>query len=359
MRRVRVIFSALALVFLTPVMSFGQGATGEISGMVTDPQRASVPGATITIKNLDTPFQRQTTTNTDGYYRFVGLPVGRYEIRSEHQGFKTGIINLKLTVAEKLIANFDMEVGAVTEEVVVTVTAGGEVETTGSTISGLVDEKKIRDLPLNGRDMAQLVLLQPGVVNSRSSVQSSNTGRGTRFSVAGARPSQNLFQVDGTTINDALNNTPGSAQGLLVGVETVKEFRVLTNTYSAEYGRSTGGVFLAITKSGTNDFSGSLFEFLRNDNLDARNFFDGEIPEFRRNQFGFTVGGPVMLPFGEGKRAGYNGKNKTYFFGSYEGLREFKGISTVSVVPDDRARLGILPLASDPCNKTTTVGVDP
>src|SRR5262249_36603360 len=157
---------------------------------------------------------------------------------------------------------------------------------------GLVDEKKMRDLPLNGRDIAQLILLQPGVVNSRGSVQSANTGRGTRFSVGGARPSQNLFQLDGTTINDALNNTPGSAQGLLLGVETVKEFRVLTNTYSAEYGRASGGVFIAVTKSGTNDFRGSAFEFLRNDNLDARNFFDSgpSKPEFRRNQFGFTLG---------------------------------------------------------------------
>src|SRR5262249_36961737 len=158
--------------------------------------------------------------------------------------------DIALTVAEDAIVNFTMQVSSITGTVLVT-TEGNQVETSSSTVSGLVDEKKIRDLPLNGRDMAQLILLQPGVVNSRWSVQSSNNGRGTRFSVAGSRPSQNLFQLDGTTINDALNNTPGSAQGLLVGVETVKEFRVLTNTYSAEYGRSTGGVFLAVTKSGT------------------------------------------------------------------------------------------------------------
>src|SRR5215510_7712514 len=148
MLKLRLILPAVALGLLTSIMIFGQGTTGEISGTVKDPQGASVPGATITIKNLDTPFQRQVTTNTDGYYRAVGLPVGRYEIRSEHQGFKTGITNLKLTVAEKLIADFDMEVGAITEQVMVTVTAGGEVETTDSTISGLVDEKKIRDMPL-------------------------------------------------------------------------------------------------------------------------------------------------------------------------------------------------------------------
>ena len=305
----RLIFSALSLIVLSAVLVSGQGTTGEISGKVKDPQGAAVPGATITATNLDTPFKRQVTTNGDGDYRFVGLPVGRYEVRFEHQGFKTGIVNLKLTVAEERVANFDMEVGTFTEQVIVNAIEGTEVETGNSTLSGLVDEKKIRDLPLNGRDMAQLILLEPGVVNSRGSAQTSDTGRGTRFSVAGARPSQNLFQLDGTTINDALNNTPGSAQGLLVGVETVKEFRVLTTNYSAEYGRATGGVFIAVTKSGTNQFHGSGFEFLRNDVLDAANFFDnasglGKGP-FRRNQFGFTVGGPVMLPFGEGKDAGW------------------------------------------------------
>src|SRR6267143_1016618 len=192
MRSRRLIFLAPSLIVLFAALVSGQGTSGEISGTVRDTQGASVPGATVTITNLDTPFKRQLTTSGDGYYRFVGLPVGRYEVRAEHQGFKTGITKLSLTVAEVATANFDMEVGAVTETVTVS-TTGSEVETTNATMSGLVDEKKIRDLPLNGRDMAQLVLLQPGVVNSRSSVQSANTGRGTRFSVAGARPSQNLF----------------------------------------------------------------------------------------------------------------------------------------------------------------------
>src|SRR5256714_1377009 len=362
MRTQRLILSALSVVALSTVLAFGQGTSGEISGSVQDAQGAAVPGATVTVTNLDTPFKRQVTTNGDGDYRFVGLPVGRYEVRFEHQGFKTGIVNLKLTVAEERVANFDMEVGTFTEQVIVNATGGTEVETSNSTLSGLVDEKKIRDLPLNGRDMAQLILLEPGVVNSRGSAQTSDTGRGTRFSVAGARPSQNLFQLDGTTINDALNNTPGSAQGLLVGVETVKEFRVLTTNYSAEYGRATGGVFIAVTKSGTNQFHGSGFEFLRNDALDAANFFDnasglGKGP-FRRNQFGFTVGGPVMLPFGEGKNVGYNGKNKTFFFTSYEGLRETKAITTTAIVPDDNARLGILPDPSNPKTKTIKVTVD-
>jgi Carboxypeptidase regulatory-like domain/TonB-dependent Receptor Plug Domain len=321
----------------------GQATSASVSGTITDQNSAVIPGAMVVIKNIETGQERKVQTDSAGNYSAAGLSPGNYELRVERQGFNSELRRgLKLTVAEEAQLNVQLNVSGVQEAVQVTDAGAAQVETNTSTISGLVDEKKIRDLPLNGRDMAQLVLLNPGVVNSRASVQSANTGRGTRFSVAGSRPSQNLFQLDGTTINDALNNTPGSAQGLLVGVETVKEFRVLTSTYSAEYGRATGGVFLAVTKSGTNDLHGSAFEFLRNDNLDARNFFDscpsgsgasckaGGRPEFRRNQFGFTAGGPII-------------KNKTFFFGSYEGLREFKGISVVSLVPNNNARAGILP----------------
>lgn len=321
----------LVLLFaLSKAPALGQVSTGIISGTITDPQGAMVPGAAVTIKSLDTGLGRRVLSDEKGSYRAVGLSTGHYELRVEQQGFDAQVrTGLTLTVAQEMVVNFDLKVRSVTAEVVISGDAA-QVETTVSTLNGLVDEKKIRDLPLNGRDMAQLILLQPGVTNSRASVQSSNTGRGTRFSVAGSRPSQNLFTLDGTTINDALNNTPGSAQGLLIGVETVKEFRVLTNTYSAEYGRATGGVFVAVTKSGTNDLHGSLFEFLRNDLFDARNFFDKEKPAFRRNQFGFTIGGPIA-------------KNRSFYFGSYEGLRERKGITTVSIVPDSNARLGTLP----------------
>ena len=221
----------------------GQATSASVSGTITDQNGAVVPGASITIKDTDTGRERKIQTNESGSYRAVGLSPGNYEVRIEHQGFKAELrTGLKLTVAEDAVLDVQLAVSGVQEAVQVNVAGVAEVETSNSTMSGLVDEKKIRDLPLNGRDMAQLVLLQPGVVNSRASVQSANTGRGTRFSVAGARPSQNLFQLDGTTINDALNNTPGSAQGLLVGVETVKEFRVLTSTYSAEYGRASGAI---------------------------------------------------------------------------------------------------------------------
>src|SRR6266851_682358 len=254
--------------------ALGQETTGSISGTVTDPQGALIPATTVTIRNLDTGLVRSSTSDGSGYYRAVALPTGHYEVKAERQGFDAELrTGLALTVAQEAVVDFSLKLRSLSEQIVITSQSSG-VETTGPTMSGLVDEKKIRDLPLNGRDMAQLILLQPGVVNSRGSVQSSDTGRGTRFSVGGSRPSQNLFQLDGTTINDALNTTPGRAQWLLVGVAPVKEFRVLTSSYSAEYGRVTGGVFLAVTKSGTNQLHGALFEFLRNDKLDARNFFD-------------------------------------------------------------------------------------
>ncbi len=337
----RTILFTLACVMSLGALVFGQATSGSISGALLDPQGNALSGATVKIKNVGTGATREVTTNSSGAYRVTGLPPGVYEVEASAQGFATEKrTNLSLTVAEDLVANFNLKVGVAREDVTVEVQTVN-VETTSATISGLVDEKKIRDLPLDGRDITQLIFLQPGVVESRGSTQSSNTGRGSRFSVAGARPSQNLFQIDGTTINDALNNTPGSAQGLLLGVETIREFRVLTNTYSAEYGRAAGGVFIAVTKSGTNDFHGSVFDFLRNDNLDARTFFDrcpsvnpncdgGGKPEFRRNQFGASIGGPII-------------KSKTFFFGSYEGLREFKGVSTVAIVPDLNARNGIVP----------------
>ncbi len=345
----RAIFFTLACVMLCGALVFGQATSGTISGTMLDPQGNALSGATVKIRNLATSMTREVASNSSGFYRVTGLSPGRYEVEAAAQGFAGETrTDLALTIAEEIVVNFNLKVGVARENVTVDVQAVN-VETTGSTISGLVDEKKIRDLPLDGRDITQLIFLQPGVVESRGSAQTSNTGRGSRFSVSGARPSQNLFQLDGTTLNDALNNTPGSAQGLLIGVETIKEFRVLTNTFSAEYARAAGGVFIAVTKSGSNDLHGSVFEFFRNDNLDARQFFDrcpsidpncddGGRPEFNRNQFGASLGGPII-------------KNKTFFFTSYEGLRENKGISTVARVPDNNARLGILP--------TGPVTVDP
>ncbi len=328
---IRMVLLSCALASLA-ITALGQSTSGAISGEISDSLGEVIPGATITIKSLETSVIRQVVSRSSGNYRIVGLPPGRYEIKAERPGFSPEAWIVTVTVAEEFVVNLSLKPANVTEEITVSTDLAG-VELANGAQSGLANEKTVRDLPLNGRDVAQLILLQPGVTNSRGSAQTANTGRGTRFSTAGARPSQNNFQLDGTTINDTLNNTPGSAQGLLIGVETIKEFRVLTSTFSAEHGRAAGGVFLAVTKSGTNDFHGSVFEFLRDNSLNARNFFDQQKPEFRRNQYGAAIGGPII-------------RNKTFFFGSYEGLRENKGVGTWGIVPDDNARLGILPSQS-------------
>ncbi|HEY6404445.1 MAG TPA: carboxypeptidase-like regulatory domain-containing protein, partial [Blastocatellia bacterium] len=199
----RMIFLTLACVMLCGGVALGQATSGTISGTMLDPQGNVLAGATLKVKNLGTGVTREVTSNGSGAYRITGLPPGRYEVEAVAQGFaneKRG--ELSLTVAEEIVVNFSLKIGVQKQDVTVEVQSVN-VETTGSTVSGLVDERKIRDLPLNGRDLAQLVLLQPGVVNSRSSQQTANTGRGLRFSVGGARPSQNLFQLDGTIINDA------------------------------------------------------------------------------------------------------------------------------------------------------------
>jgi len=322
----------MALLCIAPLAHVcdAQVITGTILGTVMDESKATLPGATVTLKNVDTGQTRTLITDQGGVYRAPGLSLGQYEIRVELSGFQPRMRKgINLTVGREAVVDFRLNLASVAETIVVQGEAS-TVNTTESTVSYLVDEKKIRDLPLNGRDYSQLILLQPGVVQSRASVGSSDVGYGTKISVAGSRPNQNLFTLDGTDYNDALNNTPASAQGYMTGVETIKEFQVLTNTMSAEYGRASGGVFNVVTKSGTNDFHGSVFEFHRDNNLDSKNFFADEKPEFRRNQFGLSFGGPIA-------------RDRTFFFGSYEGLRELKDITSVATVPDENARQGILP----------------
>src|SRR3989442_4581418 len=289
----RLMFLVLFSLLCTPLVC-GQGTSGTILGTVTDPQGAVIAGVTVSVKNLDTQRQRQVVTDGSGYYRVEALPVGRYEVRAERQGFKVTVSSLTLTVGEEAVTNFKLEVGSLSEQVIVTST-GTEVETTTATMGGLVDEKKIRDLPLNGRSFDQLIYLQPGVTVATSAGASPNQGRGTKFSVSGARLTSNYFMLDGTDINDSQNFTPGGAGGQMFGVESIQEFQVLTHNQGAQYGRSMGAVINAVTRSGSNTFHGSAYEFLRNSALDAKNFFDdpnSPTPPFKRNQFGGTLAGP-------------------------------------------------------------------
>jgi len=321
---------AFLILVLFAASAAAQDTTGTILGTITDASGAVLPGVTISVKNVDTSQTRAIVSDSAGRYRVPLLQPGRYEVTVQLSGFQTMVRSgITVTVGQQAVVDARLSLGNVSESITVE-GAAPLVETTNGTISNVVTEQQLASMPLNGRDVTQLVLLQPGVVMSRSSVSGSNVGQGTKISVAGSRPSQNMFTLDGTAYNDALNNTPASANGVMTGVETIKEFRVITNAMSAEYGRAGGGVFNVVTKSGTNQFAGSAFEFFRDDRLDGKNYFDDEKPDFRRNQFGGSFGGPVA-------------KNRTFFFGSYEGLREHKGITQVATVLDDNARRGILP----------------
>ena len=310
--------------------AFGQVTTGTISGMVKDESGAVLARAAVTIKNVETGATREVTSDEGGRYRAPQLSLGTYEVQSTLPGFRTEVRSgIELTVGREVVVEFVLKVGQVNE----TVTVTGEapvLETTSAAVSGLVDEKKLRDLPLNTRSMEQFVFLMPTAVSYTHYSATLNVGFTPKISVAGLRTDQNVFLLDGTDINDYTGDTPGSSAGIMAGVETIKEYQVLTHNFSAEFGRSVGAVVNMATRSGTNQLHGSAFEFLRNNVLDARNFFDRNIPPFRRNQFGGLLGGPIR-------------KDKTFFMGSYEGLRQRLGITNTSFVPDDNARLGILP----------------
>lgn len=299
-----------------------QVTTATILGTVKDTTGAVIPGASIAIKNLDTGMTRTLVTDDQGRYHAPNLSLGNYEVQASLAGFQTEVRSgVVLTVGREAVVDFTLKVGEITEKVMVL----GEaplVETTKSGIAGLVESKQIKDLPLNGRDFIQLSTLHAGVVSVRTGDSNQSRGFGVKLSIGGARPSQNRFLLDGSDINDTAGATPGSAAGVMLGVDTLREFQVLTNAYSAEYGKSAGGVVIAVTRAGTNEFHGTAFEFHRNDNLDARNFFDrGDPPEFKRNQFGFSFGGPIA-------------KDRSFFFGSYEGLRERLGVTRIARVPD-------------------------
>lgn len=324
-----------------------------ISGTIADQSGAVVPGAVIKIEHVETGITRSLTTGPDGSYRASGLPVGDYVITVEKQGFTTQVQpGVQLTVGQQAVLNFTETVSRTEQAVTVSANAS-QLETTTSTVSGLVGEKEIRDLPLNGRDYTQLTLLQPGATSAATSGSNplASSGGIARYTVNGIRPTGNNFLLDGLDVNDPSFNLPfQGVSGLALGTEGVQEFRILTSTYTAQYGRNAGAIVNAITRSGSNGLHGSVYEFLRNDNLDARNFFDppGKRPEFKRNDFGFTLGGPII-------------RKKTFFFANYEGFRERLGVTTVATVPDENARKGIIPVFNPATGQRepTNVGVAP
>ncbi|MBI3651091.1 MAG: TonB-dependent receptor [Acidobacteria bacterium] len=321
---------SILLIVLCLDAARSQAINASLSGVCRDPGGLALAEVNLTVKNLDTGMARRTLTDDGGRYYMASLAPGRYVIEVSKSGFQTEVRQgVNLSISHEVRLDFMLQVGNLDERLEV-IASASLVEAANSALSEVVDEKKIRDLPLNGRDITQLIQLQPGVNVARTDVGDIlSGGGGTRITVAGTRPAGNTFMLDGTIINNLGNRVATGATGQLTGIETIQEFRVLTSAYSAQFSRATGGAFNIITRSGSNTFHGSLFEFLRNDNLDARNFFDLEKPEFRRNQFGFSVGGRLL-------------KNRTFFFVSYEGLRENLGRTIIRTVPDMDARKGLV-----------------
>ena len=309
-----------------------------ISGRVVDSSGAAVSGAAVSVKSLETGASRTTTTDDGGNFRLGALSVGPQEVKAEKEGFKAAVrLGVNLAVGQEAVVNLQLEVGEFVQQVTVSADAP-LVNTTTAPVSGVVGERQVKDLPLNGRSFDNLVTLNPGTINYVLKSPQTSTSNGNTFSVAGRRPMDNLVLLNGIEYGGTsqLAVTPGGVSGELLGIDAVREFNVLTDTYGAEYGKRAGAQVSVVTQSGGNQLHGSLFEFLRNSALDEPGLFDsGIIPPFRRNQFGGALGGPLR-------------KNRLFLFGNYEGFRQSLAVSNVSVVPDDQARRGLLP-----CNIVT------
>ncbi|MHB8216027.1 MAG: carboxypeptidase-like regulatory domain-containing protein, partial [Candidatus Sulfotelmatobacter sp.] len=334
----RTALQILLLVSLTfaAIVAYSQVSGGTLTGTVMDRGRAAIPNAHISIHNVATGVTREVTTNHDGLYTAPNMLPGTYEITVSAVGFATEVQKgVTLTVGAELILNITVQVGSVSQKIEVTGEAPA-VQLENSVISGVVDSDQVVGLPLNGRDWTLLATLEPGVDSVNSLQASAGTthrafrGFGTELTVSGSRPQENNYRIDGISVNDYSNGGPGSVEGSTLGTDAVAEFSVMTSNYSTEYGRTSGGVINAVTKSGTDSLHGDAYEFLRNSALDARNYFDpAQIPGFRRNQFGGALGGPIR-------------KNHTFFFGDYEGLRETNDVSVVNTTISQAARNGTL-----------------
>jgi hypothetical protein len=291
----------------------------------------------VTAKNLDTGVSRTTTTDQFGRYQFFAVPLGSYEVRVRKEGFAEAVrTGIHLVLGQDATADVALRIGQISQEIKVKEDVP-VVNLTPRDTSGLVAERQVKDLPLNGRSYDLLLSLNPGIVNftweKTGGIGVSNSTTGNNFSVSGNRPQQNLFLLNGVEYTGAAENNmqPGGASQELLGVDAVLEFNVLRDSYSAEYGKHPGGQVLIATQSGTNQLHGSVYEFLRNNALDAPNFFDqGSAPPFQRNQFGAALGGPIRT-------------GKTFLFGNYEGLRQRLHQTSAAFVPDAASRAAAVP----------------
>ena len=325
------------LFFSLPVNA--QVAGGSITGTVTGESGAVMPDVHISIKDVSSGLARTATTNTSGLFSVPDLPPGNYEMTVSGAGFTTQVWTaITVTAGVERVLNVVIHPGD-PQQIVRVAAPPALVSEPCPATCGSASASTVRDTPLNGRDWAALATLQAGVtgVQNGSATGGGNTDRGfgAAVSISGSRPDQNSYRLDGISINDYANGAPGSVLGDNLGIDAVEQVSVLGSNYPAEYGRTSGGVINVVTRSGKNTFHGSVYEFLRNSALDARNFFDGPvIPAFKRNQFGGSAGAPIK-------------KDRTFVFGDYEGLRQSLGVTTVDTVPSEAARGGLLSF-SDP-----------
>src|ERR1700686_4784621 len=317
-------FLLAALMCALPPITLGQVSGGSITGTVRGETGSAIPGVQVSIKDVTTGQVRTVQTDTSGSYSLPALPVGNYELRASTPGFVTQVLTgIHVAAGSERVLDFRLRPGNSQTVVAATVPS---VQANPS--SGNVGKSVVENTPLNGRDWTQLATLQAGVtgVQTGSSSGGGNTARGfgAPISISGARPDQNSYRLDGISINDYSNGAPGSVLGDNLGIDAVEQVSVLGSNYPAEYGRTSGGVINAVTRSGTKAFHGDIYEFFRNSALDARNFFDGKIPPFKRNQFGASAGAPIQ-------------KDRMFIFGDYEGLRQSLGVTTVDTVPSPAA----------------------
>jgi Carboxypeptidase regulatory-like domain len=331
------LFLGILVLLVSPATMWAQVAAS-ISGKVEDVTGAAVGGATVTVREMATDAKRAATTDSAGIYHFLSLPVGVYELRAEKSGFEAQEWGgIRLNVGQEVVENLRLAVSGTVQEITVTET-NPVVNTTTSSVSGLVGEEEIKDLPLNGRSFDALITLNPGTVNY-SGLRSTNTttSNGGAFAVDGQKPGDNETLLNGVEYGGAsqLQVTPGGVSGLLLGVDAVREFNLETSTYGAEYGKRSGAQVNVVTQSGSNAVHGTLYEFLRNNVLDSRAYFDpaSGAPPYKQNQFGAALGGPLK-------------KDKLFLFGNYEGFRERLSATQIAFVPDNQARLGFLPCST-------------
>ena len=326
------LFFSLLLLILAGAPVLRAQVSASLAGVIRDPSGARIAGASITVTNVETGAARASVTDDAGRYEVLALPVGEYKISVSKAGFQEQARGgIHLAVGQEAEVDLSLHVGTERQQVLVKEEAP-MVSTTTSDISGLVGERQVKELPLNGRSYDLLLTLNPGIVNFTSQKTGgtgiSNSTTANNFSVSGNRPQQNIFLLNGVEYSGAAENNmqPGGTSGMLLGVDAVREFNVERDTYGAELGKHPGGQVIIVTQSGSNQWHGSVYEFLRNNALDAPNYFDqGSAPPFQRNQFGVSGGGPIQ-------------QEKTFVFANYEGFRQNLHQTSAAFVPDATSR---------------------